>query len=83
MRAKHRKDYNHGKGGWIGPNPRYSGQRRTGRAANAGNDSRYYRVRNPKFEDIYYPEMRARACPSGGCAGRTCRRGKAQNDVAM
>jgi hypothetical protein len=54
MRVKHRKDYNHGKGGWIGPNPRYSGQRRTGRAANAGNDSRYYRVRNPKFEDIYY-----------------------------
>jgi hypothetical protein len=23
MRIKHRKDYNHGKSGWVGGNPRY------------------------------------------------------------
>jgi len=26
MRVKHRNDYNHGKNGWIGGNPRYSGK---------------------------------------------------------
>lgn len=26
MRAKHRKDKNHGKNGWVGGNPRYRGK---------------------------------------------------------
>ena len=27
MRTKHRKDYNHGKSGWVGGNPRYKRKR--------------------------------------------------------
>lgn len=36
MKTKHRNDYNHGKNGWVGGNPRYGkskGNWRGGRAA--------------------------------------------------
>lgn len=29
MRRKHRKDYNHGKRGWVAGNPRYSRNRKS------------------------------------------------------
>lgn len=38
-KAKHRRDHNHGKRGWVGGNPRYSGR------WGWGNDQRPHKVR--------------------------------------
>jgi hypothetical protein len=37
-KAKHRKDQNHGKSGWVGGNPRYNRRK-------SGNDQRPHRTR--------------------------------------